>query len=1104
MVEGGLNDEGKFFGRNPTRIDVPCDPFASRATAKATPGQWEWSGGNGQKITRDRNNVGTLKCLSLSSSDFKELNQKRELYMEDALQLKEDMERQRAKEEGEDIDDDDDDDEDDHESEPGAKPEETPSEEKTNGDAEQTKEDAESSEGSKKIGKPTQYDDFCADLPDAPELIRRCLAVLRTLSVSGAAEPFLYPVDPQTNPGYYDMVVRPMCLREAGKQLYEAAERLKGNEDDVKEIENAVLEFGRNVRLIEQNTLTYANAGPMVIAAGSELSRVFERLFFDWVLAPEEHLPKLEDLDDDRCVEHHPSDEASTVLLCDGCEGKYNIARLTPPLKDIPKGDWYCPRCVHGRWYGTLDPRVGKVVKKVQVVEDVHNVELSGRIEKCFFCSPEEELGASLRYLVRFDSREEESWSLADVDEALAATDVSVPPIRCLTAVAESPGYSLGTDQGLLRDIVPAVLNPNISDSSAQGALSSSVFRDTLSASGALLVIDPREMTSVEWLRLLVLLVMKCSSSDAIQNVISEMENQAAENMAKALEEVKKVKVTQIQDILPEVGDYGFEEDKPVVTDDDPGETPHPVAKAFRDKAETPTSMDTSSPGASLAEAEVQAENPVSAAPVVVDASAVEVVDEMETETTATAKPDGTSSLEMTPKKELPYAAALIEKGKRQKTIEDSFAAYSIKNQMKPTVASFAEDTFSPLVEASMSSKEPGLSFASLRCRRMQCKFCGLTDVALGSPLVRVPDADEWDVLIPHTSRLRRTHLVAEMPSASTSLGDTKLVSLTIQVDGELFSMPDRDFSHVSKDGAMLEFIPRSELGFQHELMFRYESGLPFVTGSLSAHEGCAIAAHNARKDEKVQKYKARQADQIEHDAGMTCGRTLELGRDSAGRSFWKFDSDPDSLFVCIQGVENATEPAWHHYEHPESVASVIVSLGKDPIVKELKRCYPAAYQMIKDGTWSDNILKRRYPKVAELISSSETTKTDEEPADEPAVQVEGGFEVSYNDDANFLSLCSEICFLTIFCTSQPYLVGEKVLVEAKSAELLWDATIMAVSERKYEGSGKIIDAYRVEYKEWGRRFVEWVKPNRVVEPTENNRQLQVSLPSLICHRWGR
>ena len=62
-------------------------------------------------------------------------------------------------------------------------------------------------------------------MPEAPELIRRCLAVLRALASSGPSEPFLLPVDPHSNPGYYDVLVRPMCMREAGLKLKTAAKR---------------------------------------------------------------------------------------------------------------------------------------------------------------------------------------------------------------------------------------------------------------------------------------------------------------------------------------------------------------------------------------------------------------------------------------------------------------------------------------------------------------------------------------------------------------------------------------------------------------------------------------------------------------------------------------------------------------------------------------------------------------------------------------------------------------------------------------------------------------------------------------------------------------
>lgn len=39
-------------------------------------------------------------------------------------------------------------------------------------------------------------------------------------------------------------------------------------------------------------------------------------------------------------------DGEEAMLLCDGCDDSYHTFCLVPPLADIPKGDWRCPRCV--------------------------------------------------------------------------------------------------------------------------------------------------------------------------------------------------------------------------------------------------------------------------------------------------------------------------------------------------------------------------------------------------------------------------------------------------------------------------------------------------------------------------------------------------------------------------------------------------------------------------------------------------------------------------------------------------------------------------------------------------------------------------------------
>ncbi|PSN53133.1 Lysine-specific demethylase lid [Blattella germanica] len=39
-------------------------------------------------------------------------------------------------------------------------------------------------------------------------------------------------------------------------------------------------------------------------------------------------------------------DAEESMLLCDGCDDSYHTFCLLPPLLDIPKGDWRCPKCV--------------------------------------------------------------------------------------------------------------------------------------------------------------------------------------------------------------------------------------------------------------------------------------------------------------------------------------------------------------------------------------------------------------------------------------------------------------------------------------------------------------------------------------------------------------------------------------------------------------------------------------------------------------------------------------------------------------------------------------------------------------------------------------
>ena len=39
-------------------------------------------------------------------------------------------------------------------------------------------------------------------------------------------------------------------------------------------------------------------------------------------------------------------DSEESMLLCDGCDDAFHLFCLIPPMIEVPKGDWRCPKCV--------------------------------------------------------------------------------------------------------------------------------------------------------------------------------------------------------------------------------------------------------------------------------------------------------------------------------------------------------------------------------------------------------------------------------------------------------------------------------------------------------------------------------------------------------------------------------------------------------------------------------------------------------------------------------------------------------------------------------------------------------------------------------------
>ncbi|KAI2502951.1 hypothetical protein MHU86_11538 [Fragilaria crotonensis] len=146
---------------------------------------------------------------------------------------------------------------------------------------------------------------------------------------------------------------------------------------------------------------------------------------------------------------------------------------------------------------------------------------------------------------------------------------------------------------------------------------------------------------------------------------------------------------------------------------------------------------------------------------------------------------------------------------------------------------------------------------------------------------------EEWYELMPHMARNRRVFLLADvsghpaneekiMPMPAKSRGKSLLV-VKVKVGGEIVSFPDEAHFEGIADGGIMEYLPRNEDGCQHELISRYETGIPYVSGSSSAHECCAISAHNARKERVVTEHKAKKQVALNAMRGSCVGELFRL-----------------------------------------------------------------------------------------------------------------------------------------------------------------------------------------------------------------------------------
>lgn len=146
-------------------------------------------------------------------------------------------------------------------------------------------------------------------------------------------------------------------------------------------------------------------------------------------------------------------------------------------------------------------------------------------------------------------------------------------------------------------------------------------------------------------------------------------------------------------------------------------------------------------------------------------------------------------------------------------------------------------------------------------------------------------------------------------------------------------------------------------------------------------------------------------------EAALACGKSIPIGTDPFGRSYWVFGADQSSLFVCqVDSKSGATESirTWLRFHKPEEIAAVMVCLGKDPLVESLKEVFPEATKVVKDRSWSTLLMGRKLTKKPEeaQLSPKESDGMDvEEQNDFGAVSTNLLFTIHFHS----LCTCSNI-----------------------------------------------------------------------------------------------
>lgn len=98
----------------------------------------------------------------------------------------------------------------------------------------------------------------------------------------------------------------------------------------------------------ELKKLQFYGAGPKMPGFCAQTKQEVEECTKSQIFVKRKEKGKCKSTPIDQIVCHTcgRGDAEESMLLCDGCDDSYHTFCLVPPLNEIPKGDWRCPKCV--------------------------------------------------------------------------------------------------------------------------------------------------------------------------------------------------------------------------------------------------------------------------------------------------------------------------------------------------------------------------------------------------------------------------------------------------------------------------------------------------------------------------------------------------------------------------------------------------------------------------------------------------------------------------------------------------------------------------------------------------------------------------------------